>query len=118
MDRNKKVVKYDFIELDDHSNLAIEIKEGNYSGVVYTYGTISVSEENVKNDTATLKFGTATLKFDTTIIKDNGPSFQLSDDFDNICGDILIDILENSFETGDYKVGSNPNNHSEESNPK
>ena len=78
--------QYIFEAGDDHT--CIGIKGGPYEGVIYKYGEISIPEE--ENPDGTLPF-----RFQYEIIENNGIKKEdFDDDFFNIMGDILVDIID------------------------
>ena len=96
------VIKYKFVEGKKTGESAIQIDEGIYSGVVFTYGKVGIDERT--ND--------CHLYFDYLVL-DKDEIVEDHDDFKEVIGDILVDVLENhSTEIG---YGDNRNDHSEES---
>lgn len=81
----KKLEDYTFVEKEDSELYSIKILSGPYSGVIYTYGVVSIKEGG----------GTATLKFDFRIEENNGHvELDNHSEFKNQIGDILVSILE------------------------
>ena len=66
----------------------IGIKEGKFAGVVYKYGKVSIGEETEK--------GNLPFRFEYDILDNNMiPREQFDDDnFFNLLGDILVDIID------------------------
>ena len=96
------VIKYKFVEGKKTGESAIQIDEGIYAGVVFTYGKVGIDERT--ND--------CHLYFDYLVL-DKDEIVEDHDDFKEVIGDILVDVLENhSTEIG---YGDNRNDHSEES---
>ena len=80
---------------------SIEILTGPHSGVIFTYGTISVLEETDEDGEEFLR-----LKFDYRIndnMSEEFKKFADTESFENCIGDILHNILEN----GTFKIGHN-----------
>jgi len=93
-------------------NLTIEISEGPFEGIQYTYGVVEfkIDKQNTDDEQGLLNF--------EIFVKDPENQKLVEDpDFVKTAGDILMSILETSLETGDYKVGSetDTNTDSEES---
>ena len=84
-------VKHSLVEHHNsfHQNhWAVKLEEGDYEGVSYQYDTVSVKEEG---DDVVLSFNTITLE--------NPQDKDLtSDEFENIIGDILVNIIEEQLE--------------------
>jgi hypothetical protein len=81
-----KAPKYEFVpefDLDTNANCPIKILEGEYSGIVYRYGKISLKEEN----------DNLNVTMDIEIIKspDNFDSQDKS--FTNVVGEIFSAII-------------------------
>lgn len=83
----KENVDYVFVIPEDTTtNVDIRVNSGEYSGVVYNYGKVSV-EEDKDNDRAYLLF-------EYNIVDSNGFELLESDDnFKNHIGDILTTIM-------------------------
>ena len=82
------MTKYDFVSVKDYDDQwCIMIKDGDYEGVLYKYGTIEFVEDNE----------VPSLKFDYNIINDHtlDEESKLNNDssFEQVIGDILVDIL-------------------------
>ena len=82
-------------------NLVVEISEGPYEGIKYSYGVVEfkIDNQNTDDENGSLSFEIYT----------NDPENQKlveDPDFVKTAGDILMSILETSLETGDYKIGS------------
>lgn len=80
-------VDYTFIPSDEDSSLAnVKLISGNYDGVVYSYGKVSIEEDEEK-DQAFLSFG-----FN---VVDNNGIFGLEEnlEFKNYIGEVLNAIM-------------------------
>ena len=96
------MMKYKFVQGKNTGETAVQIDEGKYTDVVYTYGKVGIDERT--ND--------CHLYFDYLVL-DKEEIVEDHDDFKEVIGDILVDFLENhSTEIG---YGDNRNDHSEES---
>lgn len=83
-------VDFKFVKGEDDS-IFLELLSGEYSGVVYRYGQVSVQEDEEKES--------ASLMFEFQIV-DSGDFDSLLDDsdFKNHIGKILSTIVENQIE--------------------
>ena len=90
MSRMKKM--YKFVSRKEDNWASIVITAGRYSGIIYQYGKVSVKEpENAESP--------LTLSFDYNIVDNYGISdSEIHDDFRNLLGDILVDILDDQLE--------------------
>ena len=78
---------YVYVESKKQDQTCIGIKGGKYAGVVYKYGNVSLGEET--------KDGNMPFKFKFEIIDNNAiPKEDFKEDFMNLIGDILVDIIE------------------------
>ena len=78
---------------------SIMITKGEYEGIIYQYGRVSVAE--VENED-----GKMPLSFDYNIVDINGhdkEELDSSTDFKNTLGDILVEILDEQLETGNLE---------------
>ena len=85
---------YKFVSRKDDDWASIVITGGRYSGIIYQYGRVSVNDkENAE--------GTVTLSCDYNIVDNYGISDEeIHDDFRNLLGDILVDIMDDQLEEG------------------
>ena len=84
---------YTFVENKDKTWTGIGLTEhaGKYQGVVYKYGKVSIVENEEKTE--------ATLQFEWDMLDSNGlPKEMINDDFFNLIGDILQDIIRNQMD--------------------
>jgi len=84
---------YTFVENKDKTWTGIGLTEhaGKYQGVVYKYGKVSVVENEEKTE--------ATLQFEWDMLDSNGlPKEMIGDDFFDLAGKILEDILHKQLE--------------------
>ena len=76
----------------------IGINKGKYAGVVYKYGTVTPIEEN----------GALTMKFEYDIIENTAiPRDQFGDEFFNLIGDILVEVIDEKFGKDNIKQSNN-----------
>ena len=86
MSRLKKM--YKFVSRKEDNWASIVITAGRYSGIIYQYGRIALNDEEDAE-------GNLTLSFDYNIIDNYGISNdEIHNDFRNLLGDILVDILD------------------------
>ena len=81
------VMKYKFVEGKKTGESAIQIDEGKYADVVFIYGKVGFNERT--ND--------CHLYFDYLVL-DKDEIVEDHDDFKEVIGDILVDVLENHAE--------------------
>ena len=78
---------YVFVEAKTQDQTCIGLKGGKFAGVIYKYGEVSLGEET--------EDGNMPFKFEFDIIDNNSiPKEQFGEDFMNLIGDILVDIIE------------------------
>ena len=92
--------RYKYISRKEDNWASICIMGGRYSGIIYQYGKVSVAtEENAE--------GNLTLRFDYNIVDDYGISEEeLHDDFRDLLGDILVDIMDDQLEEDNFEYVS------------
>lgn len=93
---------YSFVE-NDFSDDAwhVKINEGVYKDIVYKYGKIQIKENG---DEATLGFQYKLIDLPEHLDEDE---LNCSVEFMDTLGDILSHIIEDSLETGHFKLGNN-----------
>lgn len=93
---------YAFVEKPMSWDYSIMLKTGPYTGIVYKYGKVSISEKPETME--------AVLNFQYAVIECVAPysieELQKSNEFRNHLGDILTNILETTFASGNYKIGN------------
>lgn len=93
---------YTFVEnMSSGDEWHIKINEGDYKDTVYKYGKIQIRE---LDDEAKLNF-----QFKVVDLPEHLDEDELNNDvvFLNQLGDILTHIIEDSLETGKFKLGNN-----------
>lgn len=101
---------YSFVENDfSDDNWHIKINEGVYKDIVYKYGKIQVKE---KEGEATLSFQYKIVDLPEHLVEDD---LNCSVEFMDALGDILTHIIEDSLETGKFKLGNNDKSTDSES---
>ena len=91
---------YTFVENKEKSWQAIGLKKdaGEYQGVVYKYG--KVEDKN----------GNLPLKFEWQVLDSNGlPKELMGEDFFNLIGDVLYDILDQQLKDGNLQYVNTDN---------
>ena len=90
---------FSYIETAEYpEQTCIGINKGKYAGVVYKYGTVTPIEEN----------GALTMKFEYDIIENNAiPRDQFGDEFFNLIGDILVEVIDEKFGKDNIKQSNN-----------
>ena len=97
--------KYTFVENKEKSWQAVGLTKdaGKYQGVVYKYGKVSFGEKEDKN-------GNLPLKFEWQVLDSNGlPKEMMGEDFFNLIGDILYDILDQQLKDGSLQYVNTDN---------
>ena len=85
--------QYVFITNKDENMQCIGIRKGKFEGVVYKYGKVSLGEET--------KDGNLPFRFEYDIVDSNNlPEEWFAEQFNNLAGDILVDILEDQVREG------------------
>jgi hypothetical protein len=95
----KERVDYVLVEKPSSEFYSIKLLTGNWTGVIYTYGTVSIKEDKA-NDAAVLQFQ---FKIDECPEEIDSDSLMTNKSFKNYIGDILSSILEQN----EYKIGKN-----------
>ena len=90
---------YVFVESKKEDQTCVGIKGGKFAGVIYKYGNVSLGEET--------KDGNMPFKFKFDIIDNNAiPKEDFKEDFMNLIGDILVDIIEEQNAESDNRKDS------------
>ena len=87
---------YVYVESKTQDQTCIGIKGGKFAGVIYKYGNVSLGEET--------EDGNMPFKFEFDIIDNNAVQKEdFGDDFMNLIGDILVDIIEEQYAEPDNR---------------
>lgn len=83
----------------------IELLQEPFKGVVYRYGTITMEDDNDDDD------GEGVLRYNVHYDdeKEDKPGLEKLEnnpEFIKITSDVLSNIIENAFKTGDYRIGN------------
>ena len=90
---------YVYVESKAQDQTCIGIKGGKFAGVIYRYGNVSLGEET--------QDGNMPFKFKFDIIDNNAiPKEDFKEDFMNLIGDILVDIIEEQNAESDNRKDS------------
>ena len=88
---------YKYVFKEDTDFTCIGIKGGQFEGVIYKYGEITLSDD--ENPDGTLPF-----RFQYDILDNNGVAKEnFNDNFFTLIGDILVDIIDRE----EYRAKSN-----------
>ena len=92
---------YKFVERAEDDFYTVERTTGEWAGTKYQYGKVSAKIEEINDD----EDGIARLNFMWTLIEGDedlteNPSFQ------DYIGKVLQNILEDAFDSGNYKIGN------------
>jgi len=90
---------YTFVSRGKEQWASIMLTNGEYEGVIYQYGKVSVPEEEDEN-------GNMPLSFKYNVLDYNGHNeedLESSDDFRNTLGDILVEILDEQLEANNFE---------------
>lgn len=101
MSYNITLDDYTFAEDGTSDAWAVRLKT-KYEGVVYHYGSV---QARVDDDE-----GNATLSFKYAVLDPAGndlEELEKSEDFNNYIGAVLQHIIEDAFDTGNYRLGEN-----------
>ena len=95
--------RYVFVTDNEDNWQCIGIRGGQFDGVVYKYGKITIPEppeEDIEKD--------LTLKFEYDIVSTNNlPAEWFGEEFFNLIGDILVDILDERMKEGTLEYVTN-----------
>ncbi len=91
--------KYSYIETAKYPDqTCIGINEGKFAGVVYKYGKVTPIEKDNQ----------LTMQFEYDIIENNAiPRDQFGDEFFNLIGDILVEVIDEKFGKDNIKQSNN-----------
>ena len=87
---------YTYVSRGKEQWASIMITKGDYEGIIYQYGRVSVADKENED-------GTMPLSFNYQVIDSNGHVKEILDDsidFKNTIGDILVEIIEEQMEAG------------------
>lgn len=95
--------KYTFVSKVNDKWASVCIRGGNFDGVIYKYGKVSIPEEENKNEDGTLPF-----QFEYDIIDNVGISREeFNEEFFILIGDILVDIIDEQIKEDNFEYTSN-----------
>jgi len=93
----KECVDYVFVEKASSDFYSVKLLTGQWTGVIYTYGTVNIREDK-ENDVAILQFQ---YKIEETPEEFGSDALMESPSFKNYIGSILSCILEEN----EFKIG-------------
>lgn len=96
---------YKFVERAEDVMYTVELTTGEWKGTKYQYGKVSAKVEEINDD----EDGIASLSFMWTLL-DGDESVKESSEFQNYIGDVLSHIIQNAFDTGEFKIGNDDDN--------
>ena len=102
---NKVEGWYRYVENKDSEwqGIGLTEKAGKYQGVVYRYGEVTFAEEENED-------GTLNLSFEWDILDSNGlPKESFGDDFFDLIGDVLVDIIDKHAKEGNIRYENRDN---------
>ena len=92
--------RYVYLTAEKEDQTCVGIKGGKFAGVVLKYSDVTIAEQEDENGNMPFKF-----KFD--IIDNNAiPKEDFKEDFMNLIGDILVDIIEEQNAESDNRKDS------------
>lgn len=102
--KNNIQSKYTLVENKEKTwtGIGLTKEAGKYQGVVYRYGKVSVVEDE-KNDKATLQFEWEVLDSNEL------PKEMFEDDFFELAGEILEDLIQKQIDQGDLQYVNTEN---------
>ena len=92
---------YKFVERADDDFYTVELTTGDWTGTKYQYGKVSAKIEEINDD----EDGIARLNFMWTLIEGDDSLLENSS-FQDYIGKVLQNILEDAFDSGNYKIGN------------
>lgn len=102
-------IDYNFVERAEAELYSIKLETGDWAGVIYTYGRVSIKEDPAE-DRAVLSFGYRIE--DTEGTSHDAKDLENDDRFKNMIGDILANILsESDIQIGKHGTGTGDDNH-------
>lgn len=96
---------YAFAERDDQEHWVVHLKTGKYKDTYYCYDRVQIIPPNEGWEQEGDVDGT--LSFRYGLIESTHDLNELAEDeeFNEYIGDVLRHIIEDSFQTGNYKIG-------------
>ena len=90
---------YTFVSRDKDNWTSILITKGDYEGVIYRYGRVSVAEKENDEGNLPLSFKFNVLDYNNH----NEEELNASVEFKDTIGDILVEILDKQLEAGNLE---------------
>ena len=94
---------YTFVTNNKDETQCIGIKGGTFEGVIYKYGKVSIPDPEKLDKKSDLP-----LSFHYDIVDNNSiPKEWFAEEFNNLIGDILVDILDDQLKEGSVNFEKN-----------
>ena len=93
MDKNK----YVFVQRDIDDFSCIKLTSGKFSDIIYTYGKVKFADKENSE-------GQLPSQFNYDVQKNPNNKDTESEEFRNVIGDILIEVMEEQIEKGRFKI--------------
>lgn len=100
------ISKYDYERVSVRENSdhdSFKILTGQFAGTIVTFGRLSMEEIN--NNTTDQLEGRLSFEYEIEKTPLELTELQESPAFENYLGDMLMHIIEDAFENGNYKIG-------------
>jgi hypothetical protein len=96
--KNQKNKNYVFVQKDSDQFTSIKLLDEKFNGVIYRYGKVAFGKEENAD-------GKMPMKFDYDVIRNPSNVDTESEEFINVIGDILIEVLDEQLKGGkvDFK---------------
>ena len=96
MENVKQLYQYVSNNKEETQCIGLTEKAGQFQGVVYKYGKVTIPDPNELSGESDLP-----LSFHYDIVDNNSlPKEYFNEDFNNLIGDILVDILDDQLKEG------------------
>ena len=93
--------KYTFVSRVEDNWTSVCLEGGNFDGVIYKYGKVSIGEEEDGK-------GNLPFRFEYNIIDNVGiPREEFGEEFFTLIGDILVEIIDEQLEEENLEYSSN-----------
>ena len=95
--------RYTFVSNNKDETQCVGIRGGRFEGVIYKYDNVSIPNPDEMKGKSNLP-----LKFHYDIVDNNSlPKEFFNEDFNNLIGDILVDILDDQLQGGKVNFEEN-----------
>ena len=93
---------YTYVSRGEEQWASIMITKGDYEGVIFQYGKVSVAERENENGKLPLSFMYSVVEHNNH----NEEKLNSSEDFKNTIGDILVEIIDEQLEAGNLEYNN------------